>query len=206
MFLFAVAALGWAGSTYASWSARLVLVAILLGSVLWHELGHALMARARKLRVSGIYLHLLPFAYVARGTPRDELRVALAGPAASLVAAGAFAAMGVQPSFEPHQWHRHPVTFAAAMNLLMGVVNLLPALPLDGGRALNAHLRARAHHPGVHPVTRVVGLVIAAGLVVSSFVWTQGATARALQLLAALLGVAALLPGTRQRTEGTLSA
>ena len=68
---------------------RLILGAVLIGSVLVHELGHALTARLRGLAVSGIYLHLVPFAYVERGKPADEWRVAVGGPLLSLLLGGA---------------------------------------------------------------------------------------------------------------------
>jgi Zn-dependent protease len=124
---------------------RFVLVGVLLGSVLLHELGHALVAHRRGLRVSGVYLHLLPFAYVERGQPHDELAVALAGPATSLAVAAALwiplgAGAGLPTTVDG--WFADPVPLACGVNLLMGVVNLVPALPLDGGRALRAGLQA----------------------------------------------------------------
>ena len=64
-----------------------------------HELAHALVAKARGLVVSGVYLHLVPFAYVERGAPKDELTVALAGPALNLVIAVGFARIFRQNMF-----------------------------------------------------------------------------------------------------------
>lgn len=142
-----VALLAWvflAHESESSLEARLALLGIVLGSVFLHEAGHAFMARQRGLKVSGIFLHLVPFAYVERGTPRDELRVALAGPAVNLVLAAVLLCLpGVAATFpwlELERWLEEPLFLALGINLLMGLVNLVPALPMDGGRALRAGL------------------------------------------------------------------
>ncbi len=149
---------------------RLVLGAVLVGSVLVHELGHALVARLRGLAVSGIYLHLVPFAYVERGKPADEWRVAVGGPLLSLLLGGAlmfwvYATHDV-PAMELRYWLQTPLCFAAVINTAMGLVNLVPALPLDGGRALRALLRTRGDWRRAARLTAFSGAVV--GLVVAS--------------------------------------
>lgn len=111
----------------------------LLGSVLLHELGHALTARRLGVGVRGITLEILGgYTEMERDapTPRIELLVSLAGPAVSLVigvlaAAGAVTLPGGTAVYEV-------VVLLALANLIVAVFNLLPGLPLDGGRALRA--------------------------------------------------------------------
>lgn len=194
IFVLAVVLLVWLGDDRSPWSGRLLLVAVMLASVLWHELGHALTARVLGLRVSGIYLHLLPFAYVDRGAPRDELRVALAGPAASLLAACGLALGPQRMSMDPSAWTNQPLGFALLVNTLMGVVNLLPALPLDGGRALGALLRQRLAPSQTRRVMRIAGVLVSAGLVAWSFVPGAQGYARLPQFLGLFLAFVAFAP------------
>lgn len=107
-------------------------------SVLVHEISHALTARALGLPVKGITLHFLGgYTEIEREspTPGRDLVVAAAGPAASLLIAliAYLVWLPVQadvPGFLLAQ--------LAAANLVVGVFNLLPALPLDGGHMLRA--------------------------------------------------------------------
>jgi Zn-dependent protease len=114
-------------------------VLCLLGSVLLHELGHALTARRFGIGVRGITLELLGgYTEMDRDapSPRVDLLVSLAGPAVSLVlgllAVGATATL-------PDRTLLNEVAFQLAVsNVLVAVFNVLPGLPLDGGRALRA--------------------------------------------------------------------
>jgi len=103
-----------------------------------HELCHALMARALGFSIGVIDLE--PFGFVARLDERnlnrwDELLIAAAGPLFSLIAGIAFLALKgvIQADFPYFE------EFGRA-NLLIAAVNLLPALPLDGGRAAKVGL------------------------------------------------------------------
>ncbi|MFB9363755.1 site-2 protease family protein [Actinoplanes nipponensis] len=118
-------------------------VACLLGSVLLHELGHALTARRYGIGVRGITLELLGgYTEMDRDapTPRVDALVSLAGPAVSLVlgALGSAAAYAL-----PDRTVAGQIAFQLAVsNVLVAVFNVLPGLPLDGGRALRAGLWA----------------------------------------------------------------
>lgn len=99
----------------------------------FHELGHIAMAavlggRVERLSLTAVGAEL----HIGYGDPltygQDSL-VALAGPAANLLAGGAAAALG---------WE-----LAAALTLAVGIFNLLPILPLDGGRIVYGLLAAR---------------------------------------------------------------
>lgn len=111
-------------------------LAILGVGLLLHEMGHALVARRLGLRVLDITIW--PLGGMARmeglsGHPRQEAMVAASGPAVNLVLA-----LLALP---------FPGTFASlvvGINLVLGLGNLIPAFPLDGGRLLRAWLARRS--------------------------------------------------------------
>jgi Zn-dependent protease len=110
----------------------------LFGSVLLHELGHALAARRFGIDTRSITLY--PFGGIAAlsaepRTPRAELWIALAGPAVNFALAAAGAALALLGT---------PLMgMFVAINLALGLFNLLPAFPMDGGRVLRAGLTLR---------------------------------------------------------------
>ncbi|PSK67434.1 putative zinc metalloprotease Rip3 [Micromonospora sp. MH33] len=133
-------------------------VVSLLGSVLLHELGHALTARRYGIGVRGITLELLGgYTEMDRDapSPKVDLLVSLAGPAVSAVlGAGAVAATLALPAGTL----AHQFAFQLAVsNVVVAVFNSLPGLPLDGGRALRAAVWAvtRDRHRG----TEVAGWI-----------------------------------------------
>ena len=110
-------------------------------SVALHELGHALAAR--RLRVGTREILLTPIGGVAKldripTRPRDELIIALAGPAASL--ALAVVGYAVFLGFAETGWAAAGWVFGAltAANVALAVFNLLPCFPMDGGRVFRA--------------------------------------------------------------------
>jgi Zn-dependent protease len=154
----------------AYWLAGIAGAGLFLGSLLAHEIGHALVARRAGLRVRGITLWLL--GGVAQledepASPRDELRVAIVGPAVSLALAGAFgvAAAALSVVGAPALL----VVMAAWLalgNVALGVFNLLPAAPLDGGRVLRGLLWRRHGNRVRAAVTATrAGVWVGAGLV-----------------------------------------
>ncbi|MDZ5441729.1 site-2 protease family protein [Micromonospora sp. 4G57] len=140
-------------------------VVSLLGSVLLHELGHALTARRHGIGVSGITLELLGgYTELDRDapSPRVELLVSLAGPAVSAVlGAAAVAATLALPDGTLADQLAFQV---AASNVVVAIFNSLPGLPLDGGRALRAAVWAltRDRHRGTE-VAGWVGRAVALG-------------------------------------------
>ena len=123
-----------------SWGLGLLTTLLLFTSVLLHELGHALMALREGVKVLSITLfHLGGIARVEREcpTPLGNLRIAAAGPLVSLLLAlvmflGAGALSPEQPLLSTL------LTQVASLNLVLGLFNLLPGLPLDGGLILKA--------------------------------------------------------------------
>ncbi|NJB87282.1 Zn-dependent protease [Lewinella marina] len=162
--------LGWVFLSYLSEtgevSGGLVGVAFILalfGCVVLHELGHALAARRYGVNTRNIIL--LPIGGVANleripEEPREELVVALAGPAVNVVIAALLAVILAATGGIPDAEALESVTVPSGRNFLIGllsvnillvVFNLIPAFPMDGGRVLRALLsmkydRARATH------------------------------------------------------------
>jgi Zn-dependent protease/predicted transcriptional regulator len=119
-----------------------VLSAVLFfGSVLVHELAHALVAQARGIRVQDITLFLFGGATRARVEsrgPGDEFLIALVGPLTSGLLAGLFgiiAGLGGDVLSRPLAG---TLGYLAWVNLVLAVFNLVPGFPLDGGRLLRS--------------------------------------------------------------------
>jgi len=114
-------------------------VALVFSAVLWHELAHTKVALLLGYKAKEI--ELLPFGGVARiegfgiVDSKSEMMIAAAGPAASLVLA-ALAYMGMLcGGLWKDVWE-----FYVKINVMLAVFNLLPGLPLDGGRIFRAWL------------------------------------------------------------------
>jgi Zn-dependent protease/CBS domain-containing protein len=111
---------------------------ILYLSVLLHEASHAFMARHYGFQVTSITLHFLGGATAIDGearTPRQELLIAVVGPLTSI--AVGLVALGMW-FVTPDGLLLMAVEGLAGANLIVGVLNLVPGLPLDGGRVLKA--------------------------------------------------------------------
>jgi Zn-dependent protease/CBS domain-containing protein len=111
---------------------------ILYLSVLLHEASHAFMARHYGFQVTSITLHFLGGATAIDGearTPRQELFIAVVGPLTSI--AVGLVALGMW-FVTPDGLLLMAVEGLAGANLIVGVLNLVPGLPLDGGRVLKA--------------------------------------------------------------------
>lgn len=110
--------------------------------VLLHELAHVAVARRFGVNVADV--ELLPFGGVSRIggevvlEPSREALVAAAGPAANLLLAGLGTALKGYGL-----WDDELMSFFLQCNLLVAAFNLLPALPLDGGRVFRAYLSKR---------------------------------------------------------------
>ena len=115
-------------------------------SVIAHELGHSLVARRDGVEIEEI--DLWPLGGVARmrkmpSTPAAELRMALAGPAVSVVLAGALASMALAVPRHGALALHEALAYLALLNGILAVFNMVPALPLDGGRVAHAIVWSR---------------------------------------------------------------
>jgi Zn-dependent protease len=111
---------------------------VLYGSVLLHEASHALAAKHYGFQVSAITLHFLGGVTTIESEakkPRQEFWIAVVGPLSSL--AVGVVALGLR-NVVPHGLILMIVEGLAYGNLVVGVMNLVPGLPLDGGRVLKA--------------------------------------------------------------------
>jgi Zn-dependent protease len=136
------------------WSFILLLVVILLLSlyyfiiwallfvfVLLHELVHSVTSKRNGVKVKKIVLY--PFGGGSiidfdRVTPEVEFRISIVGPLASLLIASL---LGIATIFTPSGILRVTMQELFLLNIFLGVFNLLPWLPLDGGRALRSYLQ-----------------------------------------------------------------
>jgi Zn-dependent protease len=113
-------------------------VVLLYASVLVHELAHCVVARGFGLPVRRVLLYPLGgFSEIEQepGTPAREALISAAGPLISLAIAGVgFGLAKVVSSGLTHQL----ITQLFVANLIVGIFNLLPGLPLDGGRIFRA--------------------------------------------------------------------
>lgn len=112
----------------------------LSAALLAHELAHAIVARRNGVRVERIALWLLGGVAELTDEPpnaRADLRIALAGPAASLViGAAAFGGAVITALVTPDGAVTAVLIWLATTNIVLAVFNLLPGAPLDGGRVL----------------------------------------------------------------------
>jgi len=118
--------------------AGLAFAVLLYLSVLLHEMSHALMAKRFGLPVRSITLHFLGGVTEIEGepdTPGREFGVSVVGPLTSIVVGGVFLALWF---VTPDGLLLLAVEGLAGANLIVGVLNLVPGLPLDGGRVLRA--------------------------------------------------------------------
>ena len=142
---------------------KLVEALLLFAIVLWHESFHVLVARLYRLDVLDI--ELLPFGGVARMdallqlNPQVEWVVAIVGPLSNLVLV--VLAYALVPIIDvPLEWF----DFFIQANLGMALFNLLPALPLDGGRVLRSLLVRRQGFKEATSVASILGQVISLSL------------------------------------------
>jgi len=145
----------------------LVIVLLAFGSVLLHELGHAVTARHLGVRIREIELNFFGGAAKMLGMPRTaghEIAIAAAGPAVSFALSGA-ALLTSNVTGSALLLH------LAWINLLVGAFNMMPALPMDGGRILRALLSRRMGFLRATEVSVKVARFFAFGMFLTGIVY-----------------------------------
>jgi len=155
-------------ATGAYWLVGLLTSAVFLATVVAHEVAHAVTARHYGIRVKGITLWMLGGATELDGespSPRADAMVAVAGPATSIVLGVVSAVLAW--SVGGSGLLGAALSWLAGISVFLGVFNLLPGAPMDGGRLLRALLwrryqdRARAGYTAAR-VGRALGFILIA--------------------------------------------
>jgi Zn-dependent protease/predicted transcriptional regulator len=135
------------------WALGILAAMSLFASVLLHELAHSLVARAHKLNVSSITLFIFGGVSNLQEEPqsaRTEFLMAVAGPLTSLIIGGILWAVSLSLGVGGNPFSlffgsvsRYGpgtafVYYLGSINILLGIFNLIPGFPLDGGRVLRA--------------------------------------------------------------------
>jgi Zn-dependent protease len=211
MFLGWLAVIHWVdGRSLAAVAEGLAFILSLFGCVVLHELGHALTARRYGIKTRDITL--LPIGGVARlermpDQPLQELWVALAGPAVNVVIAALLLVWlqlsgELQPIDDLGLARGGFLERVLGANVMLVAFNLLPAFPMDGGRALRALLATRIEYTRATQLAASIGQGMAVlfgflGLVanplllfIALFVWIgAGQESGMVQMRAALAGI-----------------
>jgi Zn-dependent protease/CBS domain-containing protein len=160
--------IGWLAIGYyaeggsAAAAGRVAFILLLFLCVVLHEFGHALAAKSFGINTPDITL--LPIGGVARlermpEDPKQELIIALAGPAVNVVIA-----LGLLIAIDWHRAAESSVVEASALpakllaiNVMLLLFNLLPAFPMDGGRVLRALLATRLTYARATQIAASIG-------------------------------------------------
>ena len=161
----------------------IALVGILFACVVLHELAHAVVAKRSGIAVRSIIL--LPIGGItlmedpgpAKSDPARDIRIAVAGPLLNLLIAALTAVVILAVAPQVKLWSQ-PFLHASNLprslfwgNLFLGLFNLLPAYPMDGGRILRAVLAERMDYTHATRRAVVIGQVFAMLLILIGVVW-----------------------------------
>ncbi len=143
---------------------------LLFFSILLHELSHSMVATRYNIPVKSITLFIFGGVSDIAKEPSDfhqEFKMSIAGPLASFGLAAIFAfslwlgSSVLDPSSSFYLYVKGILFYAAIANLMLGVFNLIPAFPLDGGRVLRAALvRWKKDYHEATKIATSIGIVI----------------------------------------------
>ncbi len=187
-FLLVLAAFFFHAQAQAGAAAAFATAGLFLGlflCVLLHEFGHILMARRFGIRTPSVLL--LPIGGVAMlermpEEPRQELLIALAGPAVTLAIA-AVLSLVLTLTGDPPNWIQLDMDSPAvvvrlfSMNVMLLAFNLIPAFPMDGGRVLRALLAMRIDYVRATRIAATLGqaaAILGAVAAITMYRWEWG--------------------------------
>jgi Zn-dependent protease/CBS domain-containing protein len=162
---------GWAGALYG-----VVATLLLFASVTIHEFAHSLQAMREGVRVRDITL--FPLGGLSRmesipENPGQELRITIVGPLTNFALAAIFAGIGIATSAQATMSSKELVdsleqatwssllAYLTISNLILGLFNLIPAFPMDGGRVLRALLAMRIDYVRATALAVTIGQAFA---------------------------------------------
>lgn len=198
-----------AGDSLAALGNELLFLGLLFGTVVLHELGHALAARRYGIPTRDITL--LPIGGVARlermpDQPRHELVVALAGPVVNVALVGLLLPLvwitrGAEALSVAQLLSGDLLVRLLWVNVSLAVFNLLPAFPMDGGRVLRALLAMRVSYATATRVAATIGQGLAVLLgIIGLLVFNP-----LLVLVAMFIGIGAAQENNFVQTRSALS-
>jgi Zn-dependent protease/predicted transcriptional regulator len=145
---------------------------LLFFSILLHELAHSMVARLYNIPVKSITLFIFGGVSDIAREPKDfhqEFKMSIVGPLASLGLGGIFALCNWLISNEPNSGNtvlylqeiKGVMFYGAISNIILGIFNLIPAFPLDGGRVLRAGLvRWKKDYHDATKIATTIGVLI----------------------------------------------
>jgi len=159
-----------------------ILILFLFIFVLFHELAHSVVARRYKIKVRRIILY--PIAGVSeieevQENPSLELRMAVAGPLTSFGLGALLLAINYFTPIRVPQFPASPSIVSTGnllidlgyLNILLGAFNLIPAFPMDGGRAFRAFLAERMNFSDATKYASYFGRILGIGMVIFGIVF-----------------------------------
>ena len=197
-------------STAQYWLLGVLTTLLLFVSVLVHELAHALMARAEGLGTGNITLYMFGGLATLNGQPAQpssEFKIAIVGPAASFIIGTIFyLTVDLFISGTPHRGIGQVLRHLGVVNWFLAGFNILPGLPLDGGRVLRALLwRLNKNFRAATQLAIRSGLMIAITLIAAgiySFMMVPDYGITGLWMTIIGLMIALMLGTTEGRTRG----
>src|SRR3990172_3522882 len=148
-----------------AWTASVITTLFFFGSILLHELSHSLMAQRLGLPVSSITLFIFGVVSSLTEEPssaRQEFQVAIVGPLTSFALGAVFGVITLGGWLLADGDSTAIAEYLAFINIAVGVFNMLPGFPLDGGRVLRSALWA-----GSHNMLRATRWAATAGTIIS---------------------------------------
>jgi Zn-dependent protease/CBS domain-containing protein len=124
------------------WMKGILASLLLFASVVFHELSHAYMAKKYSIPITSITLFIFGGVAQLKGEPphpKAEFKMAIAGPVSSFLLSALLSLIAINTTGGP----KALFSYLAQINVLLGVFNLIPGFPMDGGRVLRSVLWRR---------------------------------------------------------------
>ncbi len=158
----------------------LAILVALFAMVILHELAHALVSKRNGIRVKRIILMFLGGGTIIdqeAASPELAFRISLAGPLTSIILALLF---GMAAIFAPAGIIRYSLQLLFEINILLGIFNILPAFPLDGGRILKSYLEKTRNNIDATKLAVRISKITLILFIIASVIYTAAFTSASL--------------------------